>query len=135
MRILQILLLGSLSCVFSIKCQPFVPSKSNNYHPVEIEVGEKSNARIGGGNGVNTYAAFSVRRKRFSRSLCGSGLCVGSPPTGCKPDLFDCEKHEECCSKQCNCARTVNDLGDNVLIKRHCINTSLLINTTVSKCN
>ena len=124
MRILQTLLLASLSCVFSIKYQPFVPSKSNNSHPVESGVGEKDNTRIGGHNGMNTYAGFRVRMKRF-----------GSPSTKCIPDLFDCKKPDDCCSKQCNCARTVNGSGDSVLIKRHCINTDLLINTTISECN
>ena len=49
MKIMQILLLGTLSFVANIKCESFPPSKTNNYLPVDIEVDEKGDARIADG--------------------------------------------------------------------------------------
>ena len=89
MKILQIFLLGALSCILNIKCQPFAPSTSNNHLPAEVGVDKKSNTKTEAINGVNTYAAYNVRRKRFS---------FGS---GCKKNGVFCKKDKACCSKYC----------------------------------
>ena len=49
MKIIQILLLGTLSFAANIKCQSYPPSKTNNYLPADIEVDEKDGARIADG--------------------------------------------------------------------------------------
>ena len=93
MKLLQILLLGALLYIFSIKCQPFATFKSNNDLLAGIGADKKSSAKIEGGNGVNTYAAYNVRKKRYS---------LGS---GCQRTLSWCKKDEECCTKKCHYIR------------------------------
>ena len=63
MSIIQLLLLGTLSCVVNIRCQPFTPSKTNNYIAAEIEVNEKGDATIGDGNLGNVFAQEKIVQK------------------------------------------------------------------------
>ncbi len=53
MKIIQILLLGTLSFAVNIKCQSYPPLKIKNYLPADIEVDEKGGARITEGNRGN----------------------------------------------------------------------------------
>ena len=56
MDIIQILLLGTLTFSANVKCQSFLPSKTNNYFPAVIELDEKDDARIFDGNRGNVLA-------------------------------------------------------------------------------
>ena len=93
MKILQILVLGTLSCVRSIKCQPMSLSKTNNHLPSS--------------------------RSSFLGSSFGVGS-LGTGPDGCIYGIANggspCFAHRECCSKICRCID--NDAG---IFARSCI--------------
>ena len=106
MKVIQILLFGTLSFAANIKCQSFPPSKTINYLPADIEVDEKDDARIADGNRVDAYAVYNITSKRVRRA--GS---FGSPPGGCKSVVVGpnkicsrstCTKlYQDCCAKPC----------------------------------
>ena len=102
MKILQTLMLGTLSCAVNIKCQPFSLSNTNSFPPAENEVDGKIDGRIEGGNGINSYTVYSERAQRVKR-----GGSFGSR-TKCKDIACLCQEDGGCTSNSCQfyCVQT-----------------------------
>ena len=118
MRIVQIVLLVTLSFVGNTKCGTCPPYEKNNYLPAEIEVDEKGNIVIykicitlyyilcvifyiyvivcSIFVAVEAYAVYNMTSKRVRRA--GS---FGSKP-GCASVGGRCDFDDECCDERCD---------------------------------
>merc|ERR1712080_339590 len=95
------LLLGTLSCVVNIKCQPFPTSKINSYFSTDIKSNAKDEFGITAGDRGTIYAVHSEAARRSKRA--------GSFGSGCNVAGETCVRiilgvmRNACCSEMCLC--------------------------------